>query len=169
MKKQQIITVLIFVVVVSLVVVLYFAGVEHATIVPSKDAPKADVIGPLDIIPGEEYSTKLVEGRKDDLETFSIAPNAEVSGKFLFQGIVKGGYFFEGNILVNILDSKKKLLRAGNAKAMGDWMTSGRVKFQGDIDFTGLTKGPAYIEIHNGNASGLKENDKSILVPVIIK
>lgn len=53
--------------------------------------------------------------------------------------------------------------------AKTDWMTVEPVEFEGNIDFTGLTKGPAYFEIHNDNPSGLPENDKSIQIPIIIK
>jgi len=123
---------------------------------------------PLDILPAEIYPTELVLGNKEDLESFSIQPNSKVSGKNIIQGIVKGRYFFEGNILINILDANKNILKNGNAMSKGNWMTSDPVLFEGEIDFGDLPKGSAYIEIHNDNASGLPENDKSILIPVFI-
>jgi hypothetical protein len=85
-----------------------------------------------------------------------------------YRGIIKGAYFFEGNILINILDSNKKVLKKSNAVAKTDWMTSGPVDFEGNIDFSVGYKGSGYLEIHNDNASGLPENDKSILIPIII-
>lgn len=108
-------------------------------------------------------------GNKDDLVSFSIWPNTKVSGIKSYRGIIKGGYFFEANIMINILDVDKKLIKASNAVATTDWMTIEAVEFEGNIDFTGLPKGPAYFEIHNDNASGLSENDKSILIPIIIE
>lgn len=108
-------------------------------------------------------------GNKQDLVTFSIAPNANVSGVVSYSGIIKGAYFFEANILINILDSNKKVLKRSNAMAKTEWMTSDPVEFEGIIDFTGLPKGPSYFEIHNDNPSDLPENDKSILVPIIIE
>jgi hypothetical protein len=48
-------------------------------------------------------------------------------------------------------------------------MTVDPVSFMGSINLTGLDSGPAYFEIHNDNASGLPENDKSILIPVVIQ
>jgi hypothetical protein len=107
-------------------------------------------------------------GNKDDLVSFSIQPNTKVFGIQSYRGSVKGGYFFEGNILVNILDANKNVLKNGNATAKTEWMTREPVEFEGSIDFTGLVKGPAYIEIHNDNASGLPEHDKNILIPIII-
>jgi hypothetical protein len=108
-------------------------------------------------------------GNKDDLISFSIWPNTKVHGVVSYGGVIKGGYFFEGNIVINILDTNKKVLETSNAMAKSDWMTVGPVSFEGNIDFTGLPKGPAYFEIHNDNASGLPANDKSVLIPIIIE
>ena len=108
-------------------------------------------------------------GNTNDLVSFSISPSQEVTGILNVTGSVQGGYFFEGNILVNILDQNKKLLRSGNGNAKGEWMTADPVGFDAVLDFTKLSRGPAFIEIHNDNASGLPEKDKSILIPIIIK
>lgn len=107
-------------------------------------------------------------GNKDDLVFLSILPNQKVAGGLELTGSVKGGYFFEGNIVINVLSKDKNLLKAGNGTATGEWMTADPVSFKANVDFTNLPKGPAYLEIHNDNASGLPENDKSILVPIII-
>jgi len=109
-----------------------------------------------------------VLGNKEDLVSFSINPGATVSGVLDITGSVKGGYFFEGNILINILDSDKNILKNSHVNAKTDWMTIEPVEFSTTLDITGLSKGPAYIEIHNDNASGLPENDKNILIPIII-
>lgn len=112
--------------------------------------------------------TSEILGNKDDLVHFSILPGQKVSGMVSYAGSVKNAYFFEANILINVLDANKNLLKGGYAMATTDWMTVEPVVFSGSIDFTGLPKGPAYIEIHNDNPSGLPENDKNILIPVII-
>lgn len=111
--------------------------------------------------------TKVI-GNDKDLVSLSIDPGTEVSGIMMVTGSAPGNYFFEGNILVNILNSDKELLRNGNGNAKTDWMTSGPVGFDAVLDFSDLKKGEAYIEIHNDNASGLPENDKSVLIPIII-
>lgn len=112
-----------------------------------------------------------VLGNKDDLVSFSIVPGAEVSGQMHVTGSVKGGYFFENNIVITILDGNKQKTNYGPGHANGtsDWMTAEPVSFGFDIDWSTAQKGPAYIEIHNDNASGLPENDKSILIPIVIK
>ncbi|OGI59767.1 hypothetical protein A3F19_01040 [Candidatus Nomurabacteria bacterium RIFCSPHIGHO2_12_FULL_37_29] len=117
----------------------------------------------------EEINTVGMLGKKEDLVSFSIVPGAKMPNSILsYRGEIKDGWFFEGNILINILDKDKKVIKASNAMAKTDWMTAEAIEFEGNIDFTGLPKGPAYFEIHNDNASGLPENDKSILIPVVI-
>jgi hypothetical protein len=108
-------------------------------------------------------------GNKDDLVTFSILPGSKVHGVMSYRGAVKGGYFFEANILVGITDVNKNMILQSNAHATSDWMTSDPVNFEGYIDFSIIPKGPAYLEIHNDNASALPENDKKILIPVIVE
>ena len=111
-------------------------------------------------------------GNTEDLVSFSIKPGQEIKGSFTemeYTGSIKGGYFFEGNILVNVLDANKHLLRTGHASAGSDWMNAGPVSFQGFLNLSGLPKGNAYIEIKNDNASGLSQNDKSIFIPIVIK
>ncbi len=117
----------------------------------------------------EQIPKEGILGNKDDLISFSIWPNTEVSGIRSFRGTIQGGYFFEGNILINVLDANKNIIKKSNAVAKTDWMTSGPVDFEGNIDFTGLPNGRAYIEIHNDNPSDIRANDKSVLIPVIIK
>lgn len=135
---------------------------------------------PLDTTPGypcdldgslcfSDLEIQQIIGNKEDIIGFSIKPNVKVHGILSYRGSIKGGYFFEGNILINILDANKKVLKKSNAVAKTEWMTAGPVQFEGNIDFTGLPKGMAYFEIHNDNASGLPENDKSILIPIVIE
>jgi len=115
------------------------------------------------------YSYEGVLGNKVDLLSFTIAPYTKVHGVLSYRGTIQGGYFFEGNILINILDAQKKVLKQSNAVAKTDWMTAGPVDFEGNIDFTGLPVGSAYFEIHNDNASGEPSRDKSILIPITIE
>jgi len=156
MKKSKIVTIIILIVVFLVVGFFIYLG-NHK--IPTNQITLNEF---------EEVNPEVL-GNKDDLVSFSIAPGAFVSGNMAINGTVKNAYFFEGNILVNVLDANKNLLKTGYGTATTDWMTSGPVSFKADIDFSGLSVGPAYIEIHNDNPSGLPENDKSILIPVIIQ
>ena len=104
-----------------------------------------------------------------DLLAFSIVPGARVHGILSYRGVLKGGYFFEGNVKVFILDANKNVLKSSNAISKTDWMTAGPVQFEGNIDFTGLTPTAGYFRIANDNPSGDAENDKVIDTPIIIE
>ena len=154
-SKLNIILLLILIVLVSGAIYIMF----------QKKAPVVNI----DITQEPIQNKDGISGNKDDLISFSILPYTKVHGILSYRGVIKGGYFFEGNILINILDINKKILKKSNAVAKTDWMTVEPVSFEGNIDFTGLPTGPAYFEIHNDNASGLPANDKSVLIPIIIE
>lgn len=160
MKKSKALTIFIFLAIIFIAVFLFLIG------------NKKNAIAPIEIVDfsmPQIAEKDLILGNKEDLISFSITPNTKVHGILSYRGTIEGGYFFEANILINILDINKKVLLKSNAVAKSDWMTSGPVNFEGNIDFRNLPKGPAYFEIHNDNASGLPENDKSILIPIIIE
>lgn len=109
-------------------------------------------------------------GKKEDLVSFNVLPGAKIPASALsFSGEIKGGWFFEGNILINILDADKNVIKSGNATATTDWQTSEPVSFSGTIDLAGLPAGPAFFQIHNDNASGEAQFDKFIQIPIIIQ
>ena len=110
-------------------------------------------------------------GNKDDLVSFSIVPYVKVHNVLSYRGELKGGYFFEANVLINILDGNKKVLKQSNAMATTDWMTVKGVAFEGNIDFAGLPKGSAYFEIKQDDPSGGESGKpiKSIQIPIIIE
>jgi len=111
----------------------------------------------------------VVGPNKDDLLALSIAPGSTVTGQFVLGGVVKNAFFFEGNILINLLDSNQNLLKAGNGTATTDWMTAGPVTFTANVDATGLS-GPGYIEIRNDDPSdGEGGPAKIILIPIVFQ
>lgn len=144
------------VILVVVLVILFFLGSKKED---STELPK-DVL----VIENE------ILGKKEDLISFSILPGTTMpKGILSYKGEIKGAWFFEANILINILDANKNVLKASNAVAKTDWMTADPVEFEGNIDFTGLPAGPAYFEIHNDNASGEPEFDKFIQIPIVLQ
>lgn len=122
-----------------------------------------------DVVNNNIFDNKIL-GDAKDLVSFSVDAGSSVSGIFTAVGSVQGGYFFEGNIFVNILDSNKILIRKGRGNAKTDWMTTEPVGFETVLDFTNLPKGQAYIEIRNDNPGAPAEGiNKSIKIPIIIK
>ncbi len=119
--------------------------------------------------PNYEFVNEIL-GKKEDLLDFSILPGTKVpNGILSYRGTIQGAWFFEGNILINILDKDKNPLLQSNAVATSDWMTAGPVDFEGNIDFTNLPKGNLYFEIKNDNASGEPQFDKNILIPIVLE
>ena len=122
-----------------------------------------------------EQSTQTfpMEGNIEDLVSFSINPGQEVSGKMSVDGIIKGAYFFEANILVSILDANKNATSygPGYANATTDWMTTGPVSFSLDIDFSIMPKGKYYIKITQDDPSGGESGKpiKFVTIPIIVK
>lgn len=116
----------------------------------------------------EKLDDSMVSTVHPDLLTFSIVPNAKVHGILSYRGSIKGGYFFEGNIRIIILDADKNVLKESNGIAKSEWMTEGPVDFEGNIDFTGMSSTSGYFRIANDNPSGDPENDKFIDIPIVI-
>ncbi|MDQ3075805.1 MAG: Gmad2 immunoglobulin-like domain-containing protein [bacterium] len=166
---------IIFVIVLVIVgVIIFFLQRKAPVVVAPEETPVVEV--PIVEEPSKEepivttIPNRPMSGNVADLVSFSIKPNTKVpKGILSYRGSIKGAYFFEANILINILDANKKLLKASNAMATTEWMTVEPVEFEGNISFAGLPSGPAYFEIHNDNPSGLPENDKSVLIPIIIE
>lgn len=108
-----------------------------------------------------------------DLISFSILPNSKVHGVVSYRGVISGGYFFEGNIGINVLDINKNVLRKDHATSITDWMTGGPVDFEGSLDFSNVPKGSAYIEIKQDDPRDEAERGdalvKKVLVPIIVE
>lgn len=159
--KQRLLIILILAVVVMFSLYVWKNSNKTVKSPSFIEEPVSTVVGPA-VLTGAGTDTAK------DLSAFSTIPGSKVHGILSYRGTISGGYFFEGNILINVLDANKKVLKNSNAVAKTEWMTSGPVDFEGNIDFTNIAKGPAYLEIHNDNASGLPEKDKSVLIPITI-
>ena len=108
-------------------------------------------------------------GSTADLISFSVKPGDTVAGKIEAEGVISGGYFFEGNIVVNILDANKNILKRGSGTATTDWMTDGPVTFTTTLDFTWVDGDTAFIRIANDNPSGDSAKDKFVDIPVVLE
>lgn len=110
--------------------------------------------------------TEIV-GNKENLVSFSVKAGDSVSGVLSLTGTIQNAYFFEGNIIIKLLDENQNVLKSGFGMATTEWTTSGPVSFNSSIDSTGLS-GPGFILIQNDDPSdGEGWPDKKILIPVI--
>jgi hypothetical protein len=127
---------------------------------------RALYLHPLDKVDQVSYQ---IYGDKGDLVSFSLLPGQKVSGVVKLTGTLKGGYFFEGaGIPMDVVTLDQILLKTGTATPTSEW-TKDSVSFGGTIDFTSLPKGIVDIRIKNDNPSGLTQNNKFILIPVIVQ
>ncbi len=159
-------TVLLFVLIVLMVVALRYMWQDRYTYFPMLGGrDKTSINNSADLQAATEIS-----GNKKDLVYFSIWPGSVLPRDIVgYAGSVQNGYFFEGNVLVNILDKNKQPIIKNHAEAITKWMTSDPVAFAGILDLSQVKPGQAFIEIKNDNASGDPKNDKDILVPIVIK
>ncbi len=114
-----------------------------------------------------------VLGHTEDLLALSIMPGSKVSGIVNLRGVLKGGYFFEGNVPIAILNANKEKTPygPGHGTALTDWMTQGEVSFLANFDFSLMPKGPYYIRIMQDDPSDGANGKvpKEILIPIVVE
>ena len=117
------------------------------------------------------YSSSDVLGNREDLISFSIASGSKVSGIIKVSGSISGGYFFEGNMPISILDASKKVLKTFPSQATAEWITAGPVPFSANLDFTGLPVGSAFIALTQDDPSGGASGHipSQVLIPIVIE
>ncbi len=102
----------------------------------------------------------------DDVKDLNIQPGGKITSPFNLTGSASGWYF-EASFPVQLKDAQGNVIAQGPAQAQGDWMTSDFVPFKITLTLPAQPAGSkGTFVLHNDNASGLPENDKSIEVPV---
>lgn len=96
----------------------------------------------------------------------SPLPNASVKSPLTITGEARGGWYFEANFPVKILDANGKVLGQHFAEAQGEWMTNEFVPFTSTLTFSAPTTPTGTLVIEKSNASGLPENADEIRIPV---
>jgi hypothetical protein len=117
----------------------------------------------------EKTENLEILGNTQDLVSLSIKPGDQISGLLNLTGSVKNAYFFEANILINLLDDRENILKESYGTATSDWMTIEPVSFEASIDARGLS-GQGYLEIKQDDPSdGEGGPVKRILIPVFFE
>lgn len=168
-KLNSVLLIILIILMIIAIKIMWLNKDTYAPFLTSGQTPERTIVPSG----GEQTNTQTTNleilGNKDDLVSFSILPGAKVRGVVSYRGVIKGGYFFEANISINILDKNRQVIKASNAMATDEWMTAEPVSFEGNIDFSALPKGPAYFEIHNDNPSDMRQFDKSVIIPIVIE
>ncbi len=92
---------------------------------------------------------------------------ARLSSPIKIKGQAPGSWFFEGQIVAQLLDKNGKLMATSPLVAQGEWMTEKLVTFEGELSFTQpKVATSAALVIASDNPSGLPENQKTYTLSV---
>lgn len=115
-------------------------------------------------------STSSVSDVSSQVDITNPLPNSEIKSPVVITGRLRGSWFFEATAGVAVLDSNKQVITVNPIMATTDWMTSDWVTFSGTTSYPLAYKGQSgYIQISNDNPSGLPENSKTYLIPVLFR
>lgn len=115
---------------------------------------------------GVTFTEEIVDDKSDLIRLTSPVRNAVVTSPLTVVGEARGNWFFEASFPVVIKDANGKVLGQTPAQAEGEWMTTEFVPFRGTLTFTRPTTTTGTLELQKDNASGLPENDDSLIIPI---
>jgi hypothetical protein len=106
----------------------------------------------------------------------SPKPGEAVTSPLKIKGKIRGGWTFEANFPISIVDWDGLIVGTGHGTVSGDWMTTELVPFETMVTF----KRPANIKagtfsehgkiiIKKDNPSDLRQYDASVEIPIIFK
>ncbi len=94
--------------------------------------------------------------------------NQLISSPLLVKGKISRTWFFEGQLVLQLIDEDNNSLATGVAVADGDWLNEELVEYVGLLEYN-----PETIEVESGflaiskdNPSGLAENQGRIIMPL---
>lgn len=105
----------------------------------------------------------------DEIQIASPRPNEKVRTPLKIIGKARGSWFFEGILNAEIYDLTNKRLGQAILTARGEWMTEEFVEFQGEIDLARPENPKGRLVIKNANPSGLEENQKELIIPIVFE
>lgn len=139
---------------------------DNMTTSTKKVVPKKVELPPQNTTPTTVTSTKQNEV-SDMIRVTNITQNQEITSPVVIEGEARGGWFFEGQFRVQVVGDNGKILGSTVAQAKGEWMTNDFVPFIATVDFETPLFPNGKIILQNDNPSGLKENEKSFIIPVL--
>jgi hypothetical protein len=95
-------------------------------------------------------------------------PGETVDATFTVLGQARGNWYFEASFPLEVRAEGGRVLVQMPVQAQGDWMTTEFVPFSAHVTVSDY-RGSATLVLHNDNASGLPEHDRSISIPIVIQ
>ncbi len=83
-------------------------------------------------------------------------------------GTAVGPWFFEGSFPVQLVTTDGRVLASHFVMAQGEWMTTGFVPFEGQLEFVVTEPTEAVLVLMRDNPSGLPEHDASVRIPLVL-
>lgn len=106
----------------------------------------------------------------DSIQIVSPRPNQAVEASFVIQGSARGFWFFEGQMTAELRDTQNNLLGKTVLTADAEWMTEEFVPFSGLLEYQKIDEVKSgLLLIHSANPSGLRENSRELIVPVVLR
>lgn len=98
----------------------------------------------------------------------SPKPGSKVTSPLTVTGTVPPGWMFEGVFPIKLVDSKKKLIVAGQGREVvaGSWQSGNPVKFTAKLTFTTEAES-GFLILENDNPSGDQRLLKTLEIPVV--
>lgn len=96
-------------------------------------------------------------------------PGAIVGHAFTVTGVARGQWYFEADFPIEVRSAQGDTLLMLPATAQGEWMTTEFVPFTAPLTIAATYSGPATLILHNHNASGLPEHERSLTIPIVIE
>lgn len=107
------------------------------------------------------------ELEKDDLIRIAAPrPNALIASPLTVKGAARGAWYFEAVFPVRLLDESGKEMAHGQARAQGNWTTSGFIPFQAALEFAAPSNGSGTLVLEKDNPSGRPEGADELRIPV---
>ncbi len=109
-----------------------------------------------------------VKSSESLIRVISPQANERVSNPLVVKGEARGSWYFEGSFPVRLESLDGKVIASGSAEAEGDWMTDTNVAFTAKIIFKTVDNALANLILSKANPSGLRENDDSLVIPLVL-
>ncbi len=107
---------------------------------------------------------------KDLVQVTSPTTGDKITSPLHVTGRARGGWYFEANFPVYLLDASGKEIAVGVAQAQGSWMTSEYVPFSTVLNFdTQLAGSRGTLVFKKDNPSGLVEHDDQFQLPITFR
>jgi Sporulation and spore germination/Immunoglobulin-like domain of bacterial spore germination len=145
--------------------------VKHGN--PSTEVPKTPCLPDTSAVSNPATSTTGTAETTTPIvhmnETRLVRPaGGEVlSSPYTINGTMPGSWFFEATARMELYDSSGYMLASGPVQAVSDWMVEGPVEFTGRLEFSKPSTATGTLVLRNDNPSGLPENEKKEVYPVI--